>query len=171
MAGGVRSAVIFMHGLGDSPAGWSHLERELGRELAPRNIVWTFPAAPKAAVTINSGAVMTSWMDLMDWPISCAAKDDEPGLIASVARVHALIEELVEDHNIPSERIVVGGFSQGGAIALLAASRSERKLAACVCLSGWLTLRGQYTNEANKDTPVFCETAFCAARTAGCHRA
>eukprot|EP01051_Picozoa_sp_SAG22_P022499 SAG22_NODE_5411_length_1019_cov_2.369565_1_plen_210_part_00 len=150
----MKSAVVFMHGLGDSPAGWSSLEGDLGRKLAPRNIVWRFPAAPEAPVTINNGAVMTSWMDILDWPIGLTARDDKAGLERSVAEAHAVMDGLVAE-GVPAERIVVGGFSQGGAIALLATSRYGQKLAGCVCLSGWLTLREEYTNPANKATPVF----------------
>eukprot|EP00656_Telonema_subtile_P007048 TRINITY_DN13294_c0_g1_i1.p2 TRINITY_DN13294_c0_g1~~TRINITY_DN13294_c0_g1_i1.p2 ORF type:complete len:203 (+),score=39.00 TRINITY_DN13294_c0_g1_i1:209-817(+) len=143
-----------MHGLGDSPAGWSHIEKQLGVALEPRNIVWRFPPAPTARVTVNQGAMMNSWMDLADWPIGLSARDDKPGLLASVAIINNIIEELVAD-GIRAERITVGGFSQGGAIALLTVSRSKHKLGACVCLSGWLTLREEYSNAFNKQTPVF----------------
>ncbi len=65
--------------------------------------------------------------------------EDEAGMLASVRTISQLIADEV-DAGIPSERIVVGGFSQGSAISLLTGLMSERKLAGLVCLSGWLGL-------------------------------
>ena len=149
----VRSAVIFLHGLGDSPAGWSSLEAQLGPAL-PGDVTWRFPCAPTAPVSINDGAPCASWFDILDWPISLRARDDRAGMAASVEATQAVIDELIAD-GVPSERIVVGGFSQGGAAALRAAFGAKQKLGACVCLSGWLFHREEFDAGANAATPVF----------------
>ncbi|KAJ1462314.1 Phospholipase/carboxylesterase/thioesterase [Pelagophyceae sp. CCMP2097] len=152
----VRAGVIFMHGLGDSPAGWASFEGEMGPLLKAKGISVEFslPAAPTAAVSINQGAKMSSWFDIVDWPISLKARDDPEGLKASVKRAHAAIEAL-EAKGVPAENIIVGGFSQGGAVALLAAYRYPKKLAGCVCLSGWLTMKDEFAAGANAGTPCF----------------
>jgi predicted esterase len=82
-------------------------------------------------------------------------KDDEPGILQSIRQLEQVVQEL-EDSGIPKSRIVLGGFSQGGAIALQTVCRSREKFAACVILSGWLTLTkdSQVSAEA-KHTPLF----------------
>lgn len=139
-----------MHGLGDTPSGWSSLEYSLQKikpRLSPDEIKYVFPPAPTdQAITINGGARMPGWFDLYDWPIGVGSKDDPSGLQRSVAQIQTEIKRLNTEFNIPSNKIVIGGFSQGGAVALLACYHQFRdgdeyeKLAGCVGLSAWLTL-------------------------------
>jgi lysophospholipase II len=151
-----RGALIFLHGLGDSPAGWSDLERSLP-ELQPRlaSLEYVFPAAPTIPIAINGGARMPGWFDLYDWPIEVGAQDDPVGLAAGVKTVEQHVKEL-NDKGIANDKIVVGGFSQGGAVALLAAYQSKTRYAGCVGLSAWLTLPEQLnvSDEARK-TPLY----------------
>ena len=85
---------------------------------------------------------MSGWFDLFDWPIGISAKDDRDGKLAAVQQIEKTVEKLEKEMGIPPSRVVVGGFSQGGAVALLAAyhRRQEGKapFAGCVCLSGKL---------------------------------
>ena len=144
-----------MHGLGDSPAGWSELKGSIGAELPfASECEWRFPSAPIAPVSINGGQRMTSWFDILDWPIDLAARDDREGMAASVAATLKLVDELVAD-GVPASRIVVGGFSQGGAVALQAGFGAQHKLGGIVCLSGWLFHRDEFATGANGATPVF----------------
>jgi lysophospholipase-2 len=78
---------------------------------------WLFPDAPLAPVTCNNGARSTSWFDIEDIPVTQNAKDYPADIEASVARIHTMIAELEKD-GFASTEIVVGGFSQGGAMAL-----------------------------------------------------
>lgn len=156
-------ALIWMHGLGDTPSGWISLKHQLnpvfyerlGRET---KIEWVFPPAPVDQVTINAGASMTSWFDILDWPIGLTARDDPDGLMKSIRRIDSEIEKL-EAAGIPSHRIIVGGFSQGGAVALNTVYRSAKRLAGCVCLSGWLQLKQDFAENVakgpNAGTPLF----------------
>eukprot|EP01063_Lacrimia_lanifica_P036793 TRINITY_DN738_c0_g1_i1.p1 TRINITY_DN738_c0_g1~~TRINITY_DN738_c0_g1_i1.p1 ORF type:complete len:249 (+),score=81.50 TRINITY_DN738_c0_g1_i1:45-791(+) len=152
-----QGAVIFLHGLGDSPAGWSSLERQLP-QLRPRlkDVEWVFPAAPQTRITINGGAAMPGWFDLFDWPIGVGSKDDKPGKLAAVATIRSAIAAL-KAKGVPAEKIVVGGFSQGAAIAMLTAyHESPDQLAGCAALSGWLTLADELSvSDASKATPLF----------------
>ena len=150
------AALIFLHGLGDTPAGWSSLQQVLP-SLRPslRNLEYVFPSAPLTSITINGGASMPGWFDLYDWPIGIGAQDDRDGMTASVERIQQEISRL-EERGIPTNRIVVGGFSQGGAVALRAAYTAPRPLGGCVLLSGWLTLKDDLAvPEAAKETPLF----------------
>lgn len=106
--------ILWLHGLGDSGAGWSHLKRELS--LGDR-VRYLHPDAPTSPVTCNGGYRMTSWMDLDTIPVSLSLPDDEEGLKASSAIIHALLDKEVAA-GTPSTDIVVGGFSQGAAMAL-----------------------------------------------------
>ena len=159
-----RGALIFLHGLGDSPRGWSGLEQSLPR-LKPSlgDIKYVFPAAPTIPITINGGMSMPGWFDLYDWPIGVGSRDDPAGLKRGVAQIREEVARLETDHGIPPEKIVIGGFSQGGAVALLscyhqvtgdggetgaAASPKRAAFAGCVGLSAWLTLPKEVVADA-----------------------
>jgi lysophospholipase-2 len=153
-----KGALIFLHGLGDSPAGWSDLKRMLP-SLQPRlsQLEFIFPAAPTIPITINGGATMPGWFDLYDWPIEVGSKDDPEGLQAGVASIEEQVKQL-NAKGIPSDKIVLGGFSQGGAVAVLAAyqAKTTTTYAGCVGLSAWLTLPEQLkVSEAAKKTPMY----------------
>ena len=96
-----------------------------------------------------------------DWPIGIKAKDDREGKIKAAIQIEEAVEKLEKEEGIPPSRVVVGGFSQGGAVALLAAyhRRVEGKtpFAGCLCLSGWLTLKDELkvTDEVKSKTPLF----------------
>ena len=131
------AAVIFLHGLGDTASGWSPAFPLQGLD----HVKTVLPTADRMPVSLNMGMVMPSWFDLHG--LDENARDDEEGIMKAVARVNRIIDEQVAN-GIPSERIIVGGFSQGGAVALTVALCSERKLAGAVVLSGWLPLFSTY---------------------------
>lgn len=154
------AALVFLHGLGDTPAGWSSLEYTLP-SLEPRlaGLKYVFPPAPIIPISINGGATMPGWFDLYDWPIGVGVKDDKEGKLKAVAQVEEVVEKL-EQEGIDRSRIVVGGFSQGGAIALLAAyyqTNLKTPYAGCAALSAWLTLTDELEvpEAAAKSTPLF----------------
>jgi lysophospholipase-2 len=97
---------------------------------------------------------MPGYFDLYDWPISLKARDDREGILHVVAQVEKEVEKL-QELGIPKSRIVVGGFSQEGAIALQTVYRSSERFCACVALSGWLMLREDLVlSEEAKKTPL-----------------
>lgn len=130
-------AIIFLHGLGDSADGWAPAFPL--RDLP--HVRTVLPSAPSQPVSLNMGFRSPSWFDLKG--LDESAPDDEPGIMESVARVDRIIDALITE-GIPSNRIVVAGFSQGGAVALTMALQSRRPLAAVVGLSTWLPLRTKY---------------------------
>mmetsp|Transcript_30727 Transcript_30727/g.34501 ORF Transcript_30727/g.34501 Transcript_30727/m.34501 type:complete len:312 (+) Transcript_30727:116-1051(+) len=157
-----RGALIFLHGLGDSPSGWSNLEHSLCKikpRLDPTQIKYVFPPAPTQSLTINGGARMPGWFDLYDWPIGVGSKDDRLGLMKSIQQIQKEVKKLNDEDNIPSNKIVIGGFSQGGAVALLTCYHKEEdqdqvqhKYAGCVGLSAWLTLPKEVVDSSSSSS-------------------
>ncbi len=149
-----RGTVIWMHGLGAD--GWDFVpivrELPLAEDLELR---FVFPHAPVRPVTINGGQEMRAWYDIRQNDI--ARLPDEAGIRESQALVEALIARETQ-RGIPAERIVLAGFSQGGAIALQTGLRHREKLAGIVALSTYLPLQESLDAEAgpaNKATPIF----------------
>jgi lysophospholipase-2 len=83
-----KGALIFLHGLGDTPAGWSELEHSLPR-IKPKlkDVCHVFPASPTIPLSINGGVRMPGWFDLCDWPIEVGSQDDKEGLMRSVEQI------------------------------------------------------------------------------------
>ncbi|HQR11251.1 MAG TPA: alpha/beta fold hydrolase [Casimicrobiaceae bacterium] len=148
------AAVIWLHGLGDDGNGWSQVVGALG---LPRTkaVRFLFPHAPVMPVTINNGMSMRAWYDFKDADFSSRA--DLAGVRKSQAHVEALIAR-EEQRGIAARRIVLAGFSQGGAIALYAGLRHPARLAGIVALSTYLIDGPSLATEAapaNRDVPIF----------------
>lgn len=148
------ATVIWMHGLGDTGDGWSESVSSLGLPAAMR-VRFLFPHAPKIPVSINNGFVMPAWYDFKEADFS--ARADLPGVRRSQAQVEALIDH-ERTRGIVDARIVLAGFSQGGALALYTGLRHPQRLAGIVALSTYLIDGGALSVEAspaNRDVPIF----------------
>jgi predicted esterase len=110
LAAGAARTCIFLHGLGDSSAGWSFLRGEFAAR-APQ-LKWVFPDSPVQPVTLAGGDSMPSWMDLDDLPVTAHTPEDRAGFEASTKIIHALIDKEVAA-GVPASSIYLGGFSQG----------------------------------------------------------
>jgi phospholipase/carboxylesterase len=147
-----RRSVIWLHGLGADGNDFVPIVPELDLPGVPVRFV--FPHAPMQAVTINAGMVMRAWYDISDAAIR---REDERGVRASQERVEALIER-EERRGTPAQRLVLAGFSQGGAIALQTGLRHPERLAGIMALSCYLPIADKLPAEAsaaNKDVPIF----------------
>lgn len=147
-----RVAVIWLHGLGASGHDFEPVVPELAfaREQAVRFI---FPHAPELPVTVNGGMAMPAWYDILAMDID--RKVDTPQLKASADAVALLIEQELEK-GIPSENILIGGFSQGGAVAYELALSYPQKLGGLFVLSTYFaTADSIQLAEANRNIPVF----------------
>ena len=127
-------AVIWLHGLGADGHDFVPLVPELVRPGWPA-IRFLFPHAPARAVTINNGTRMRAWYDIVDFDL--ANRADETGVLESVAQVDALIAR-ESARGIPASRVILAGFSQGGAVTLAAGLRRREPLAGLVGLSTYL---------------------------------
>jgi len=130
------TCVIWLHGLGADGHDFEPIVPEL--RLDPGlNIRFVFPHAPMMPVTINQGFVMRAWFDIRTADISAEA--DEKGIRASAKMVSKLVDTEIAK-GIAPERIVLAGFSQGGAIVLHAGLRHGKQLAGIIALSTFLPL-------------------------------
>ena len=144
-------AIIWLHGLGADGHDFEPIVPELKLHLPIRFI---FPHAPEIPVTINSGAVMPAWYDIKAPQIE--TMEDEAGIRNSQRAVTALIEREIE-RGIESHKIILAGFSQGGAIALHTGLRYDKPLAGILGLSTYLPLAHTLENElsdANRKTLI-----------------
>jgi phospholipase/carboxylesterase len=144
------STIIFLHGLGAD----GHDFEPIVDELALPSTRFVFPHAPVRPITINGGLAMRGWFDIVDF--GPGAPQDALGMRASAEAVSRLIDAEAS-RGVPSERVVLGGFSQGGAIALHAALREPRRLRGVIALSCFLPLADTLTAEksaANAGLPI-----------------
>ena len=148
------ATILLMHGLGADGNDFVPICQEL--DLSAIGAVrFVFPNAPHIPVTINGGYVMPAWYDIRNADL--AAREDEAGLRQSQASIEELIDREVA-RGIPASRIVIAGFSQGCAMALLTGLRHGERLAGIVGLSGYLPLAASTAAErsaANAATPIF----------------
>ncbi len=126
--------VLWLHGLGDSGDGFAPIVPELVRPGWPA-LRFVFPHAPVRAVTINGGARMRAWYDIAYMDLTNRA--DETGLAESIGQVEAMIAREAE-RGVPPERLILAGFSQGGAVTLAAGLRRTVPLGGLVALSAYL---------------------------------
>ena len=149
-----RWSILWLHGLGADGHDFAPIVPELLRAGWPE-LRFVFPHAPVRPVTINNGARMRAWYDIRNMEIDQRA--DEQGVRESIAQVEALVAREVE-RGVPPERILLAGFSQGGAIALAAGVRREAALGGLIALSTYLPMASTTAGEATKaglGTPVF----------------
>jgi phospholipase/carboxylesterase len=148
------ASIIWMHGLGADGHDFEPIVPEIVRP-DERALRFIFPNAPVRPVTINGGYAMRAWYDIIG--IDRHSAQDEKGIRASDALVRALIQR-ENGRGIPTERIVLAGFSQGGAMALLTGTRYPEKLAGVMALSCYMLLATKFEAErsaANQTTPIF----------------
>jgi phospholipase/carboxylesterase len=147
-------SIVWLHGLGADGSDFVPLVPELLRPRWPA-LRFVFPHAPVRPVTLNGGMRMRAWYDIRDMELNSRA--DEAGVRESIAHVEELLAR-ENERGIPSERIVLAGFSQGGAIAMATMLRREAALGGVLALSTYLPLGNSTAAEATaagKRTPVF----------------
>ena len=152
------ASVIWMHGLGADGYDFVPVVKEMDVNTLPGlagGIRFIFPHAPMRPVTINGGMVMRAWYDIK--MVDLVRQEDDAGLRASQVECEKLIAREVA-RGIPAQRIVIAGFSQGGAIALQTGLRHPEKLGGLMVLSSYLPLAASAAAEAgvaSRQTPIF----------------
>ncbi len=149
-----RLSVLWMHGLGADGNDFAPLVPYLN---IPQDcpIRFVFPHAPTRAVTVNMGMRMRAWYDIIN-PIIGFGPEDEDGIVGSTRQVSELIQREV-DLGVPTDRIVLAGFSQGGAVALHAGLRYPEPLSGILALSTYLPVPDkteQQRHPANFGMPI-----------------
>uniref|UniRef100_A0AAR2IQT3 palmitoyl-protein hydrolase n=1 Tax=Pygocentrus nattereri TaxID=42514 RepID=A0AAR2IQT3_PYGNA len=145
------AAVIFLHGLGDTGHGWSDAMTSIRLPY----VKYICPHAPRIPVTLNMKMTMPSWFDLMG--LSPESPEDEAGIKRAAENIKAIIDHETKN-GIPANRVLLGGFSQGGALSLYTALTCQQQLAGVVALSCWLPLHKTFpqaaSGSANKDIHI-----------------
>ena len=149
-----RASIIWLHGLGADGHDFEPIVPEL--RLPPTIAIrFVFPHAPMRAVTINGGAVMRAWYDVV--AAGGDRREVETGVRESQRRIEALIDR-ERERGVSDASIVLAGFSQGGAMALHTGLRHGKRLAGLMALSCFLPLAEAVASEAdpaNRQTPIF----------------
>ncbi|KAL6939271.1 hypothetical protein ACO0RG_003105 [Hanseniaspora osmophila] len=176
LANPVKNCLIFSHGLGDTNEGWYAMFHQLTRQFPQvfQNTIVYLPLAPVQPVSLNFGMPMTSWFDIVSLSGSgnSTGIDDEAinarnfsqtEYVQSLKAITDLCMQISREHAIPTEKIVVGGFSQGAALSLGLSFYAPFKLGGIVALSGFpVMVDAKFIKKnhidnliINKDTPVF----------------
>jgi phospholipase/carboxylesterase len=151
-----RGSVIWLHGLGAS----HHDFEPVVAELRAPFLRFVFPGAPVRPVTLRAGMRMPAWYDLALG--SAAPRENEAHLKETAAELDTLIDR-ERERGVPSEQVVLAGFSQGGAMVLHAGLRSRRRLGGILVVSGYLPVAHTLTSDAQlgpRDVPIL----FCHGR-------
>lgn len=147
----VDTSIIWLHGLGADGYDFEPIAAALNLE----NVRFIFPHASYRKVTLNNGYEMRAWYDL--YGLTLDSQQDEAGIRQSQIEIETLIS-IEKSRGILPRRIVLAGFSQGGAIALHTALRHEEALAGVLALSTYLPLKSSLGDEAhlaNREIPIF----------------
>ncbi|HSC66908.1 MAG TPA: carboxylesterase [Cellvibrio sp.] len=150
----VTASIIWLHGLGADGNDFAPLvpELRLPNDLSVRFI---FPHAPQIPVTINAGYIMPAWYDILEMNLD--RKVDEVQLTASALAVQDLIEREIE-RGVASDRIILAGFSQGGAVVYHAGFTYSKPLAGLLILSSYFATQSNIIfNPANQDIPILIQ--------------
>jgi len=145
-------SVIWLHGLGADGHDFEPIVPELRLPRGLR-LRFVFPHAPVQPVTINGGMAMRSWFDIRSF--DSEGRADRDGVLKSGAFLEDLIVREIE-RGIQPEKIVVAGFSQGGAVAIHTALQTEQNIAGLMALSTYMALPEDAENAVSrKDLPIF----------------
>ena len=150
----VQAAIIWMHGLGADARDFEPIVPHLNVPSA-LGLRFVFPNAPIRPVTINGGMQMRAWYDILTMDIP--RQEDDIGIRDSERAVQRLIRR-EKERGVAAERILLAGFSQGGAMALHTGLRYPEKLGGILSLSCYVPLAGTLARErhsANQDIPIF----------------
>ncbi|KAI0099881.1 acyl-protein thioesterase-1-like protein [Nemania sp. FL0031] len=156
------ATVIFLHGLGDTGHGWTFGVQMWKKRGRLDEVKWVLPNAPAIPITAAGRMSVPGWFDInaLNGGIDDIRNNqDEPGLLRTREYVHGLIQAEI-DAGIPSDRIIVGGFSQGGAMSLLSGLTAKVKLGGVIGLSCWLPIDNKFPSlvqesDLNHETPIF----------------
>jgi len=144
------ASMVFLHGLGDTGHGWASILNT----IRPDHLKVICPTAPTIPITLNMGFRMPAWFDIEG--LEFENETDIEGVKSSAKTVFKLLDAEVRA-GIPSEKLIVGGFSQGAALALYCALKYNKPLGGCVALSTYFpeTYFPEMSCSKNKDIPYF----------------
>lgn len=149
-----KSSIIWLHGLGADGHDFVDVVPQLNLPV-DLGVRFVFPHAAVRPITLNGGYPMRAWYDIHG--LDLKAREDEEGIRTSALQVEQLIQQEI-DRGIEPQRIILAGFSQGGAMALYSGLRYPQRLAGILALSCYLPMATKLSVEAslaNRDVPIF----------------
>ena len=153
-----NASIIWMHGLGAAGEDFLPITEQFD---LPQNhsIRFIFPNAPIKSITVNNGMKMRAWYDIKCFGLTCDThnQEDHDGILESQVIINNLIKREMEQ-GINANRIILAGFSQGGAMALYTGLRFDSRLGGLICLSGylpWSNFLSQQKHSSNQHTSIF----------------
>lgn len=154
----IKNCVFFIHGLGDSPAGFASLFQQLQRSPSTSkvfaNTLIVLPQALNLPLTANGGYVMPSWFDIISFEPHATRVYGLTQFSQSLSMINDLVNDIQKEYEIPNGKFIVGGFSQGAALSLSSNLILKDKLAGIVALSGfnvWESVSDPILQEYLKD--------------------
>lgn len=150
------ASMIIIHGLGDSGSGWTFMADEFHKHEEFKHINFIFPNAPTGPLYVNGNQPIARWFNIFEFGNPYAQQDEE-GYWSSCKKMENLINQEVKN-GIPSERVIVGGFSQGAVLSLGLAISYNKKLAGILNMSGIFAMKKGIPSRiktVNFDTPIF----------------
>ncbi|KAF8962204.1 Phospholipase/carboxylesterase/thioesterase [Flammula alnicola] len=151
------ATILFLHGLGDNARNIGPLLSPLTQYPSLSHVKFILPTSPLMSVTGMKGRTIPCWFDVYSFDY-VNRPEDEKGLYRAVGFINELISKEEKEYNIPSNRIIVGGLSQGGAVSIFTALTTERPLAGLFPLSTYIPLRKKVPEIATafaKRIPIF----------------
>ncbi|KAI6039825.1 Alpha/Beta hydrolase protein [Pisolithus marmoratus] len=172
------ATIIFVHGLGDSGHGWKAAAETLGKNPSLQHVKWVLPHAHSRPVTVSNGKQVPAWFDICLHAlngseeqhehvkitpsgdlqkIACNGFEDREGILQAVQILNDIIKQEIES-GLGADRIVLGGFSQGGALSLLTGLTAEHKLGGVIALSALLHLQKELKDmiaQHARSLPIF----------------
>ena len=147
------NTLIFCHGLGDSPSSWIYLAKEVRKKIDNLRVI--LPSAPINKVSINNNSEMPSWFDILEMPIKITSPNNDVGVSDSVSKIHNIIDCEIEK-GIPAKNIILGGFSQGATLSLIAGLKYKKaEIGGILMLSGWEHKSLELEKFKNVKIPIF----------------
>jgi lysophospholipase-2 len=149
------SLIVISHGLGDSAEGFADVANMFSQNASMARVKFILPTAPLQPVTMNGGMRMNSWYDI----VSLESKDRDKchGIEQSKKYIEGILDEEHQKHGVEYNRMILSGFSQGGAMSLFTGMQlsDEKKLAGILCMSGYLASHQTFRlNASLADTPI-----------------
>ena len=143
------ATVVFLHGLGDTSYGWAEGIWALGSYENLDHVKFILPTADVRPVTMNNNFPCPAWFDITG--LESRANETCSGLDESCNRIIDICQDEIDNYGIPSNRIVIGGFSQGGALSLFTSLSRAFQPAGVVCMSGYLPRANTFLDWKNRD--------------------
>ena len=146
------ATVVFLHGLGDTSYGWAEGMWALGSYENLDHVKFILPTADVKPVTMNNNFPCPAWFDITG--LESRANETCSGLDESCDRIIEICQDEMDNHGIPANRIVVGGFSQGGAVSLFSSLSRAFQPAGVICMSGYLPRANTFLDWKNKNSDL-----------------